>query len=239
MTRGLFPATRPSAIADLLSGDAKRRARSLDVVMRAYWRPVYKHVRLRWSKPAAHAEDLTQSFFELALERDLLASYQPGRGRFRTFLRACLDRHVIDEHRMATAARRGGAGVALDFADAEAELADPSTLDPTAVFDAEWLRHLMTLALERLDASLAERGKSIHAALFREFHLGDPAPSYADAAARHGIAVTDVTNWLHAARRAFRGIALDLLRELTVDSDDFAAEASAVFGIELGHGDRR
>lgn len=232
--RGLFPMTHVSAVADLRSDDAARRARSLDVITRAYWRPVYKYVRLRWASDVEKAEDLTQSFFEHALDRDMLASYQSGRGRFRTFLRACLDRHVIDQHRSAVAARRGGDRLHLDFANAEAELVDHGSVgDPGAVFDAEWLRHLMQLALDRLDTSLTQAKKPVHAALFREFHVADTPPAYADAAARHGITVADVTNWLHVARRAFRRIALDLLRELTIDDDDFATEARAVFGIDV------
>ncbi|HWO17826.1 MAG TPA: sigma-70 family RNA polymerase sigma factor [Kofleriaceae bacterium] len=235
----MFPMTRPSAVADLLSGDPARHARSLDVVVRAYWKPVYKYLRLKWTVDAEAARDLTQSFFETAIGRDSLAAYDPQRGRFRSFLRACLDRHVIDQHRRASAARRGGKEIHLDFATAEAELAASSAqADPAAIFDAEWLRHLMQLALERLDAHFGDK-KPIHARLFREFHTGDAAPTYAEAAARHGISTADVTNWLHAARREFRRVALELLRELTLDEEDFAAEARAVFGIDSARdGDR-
>lgn len=229
---GLFPSTRRSAVADLLSGDPARKEKSLEVIVSAYWRPVYKYVRLRWRKDATEAEDLAQAFFEVAIDRDMLARYEPGRARFRTFLRACLDRYVIDEHRRTTAARRGGGRVHLEFAAAEAELVDPHG-DPEAVFDAEWLRHLMNLALERLDAALIARGRPIHAQLFRAFHVGDDTPSYEAAAARFGIAVTDVTNWLHVARREFRRLALELLHEVTLDDADYANEARAVFGIDV------
>lgn len=224
--------TRPSAVADLLSGDAARRERTLGVIVRAYWRPVYKYLRLRYRRTAEEAEDLTQSFFEVAIQRATLSSYDPERARFRTFLRACLDRHVIDHHRRSTAQRRGGAYQHLDFTTAEAELSAAPGRDPEQAFDAEWLRHLMQLALEGLDAALAARDKPIHARLFRDFHLDDP-PTYAEAAARYGITTTDVTNWLHVARREFRRVALALLRDLTVDDDDFAAEARAVFGIDV------
>ena len=235
----MFPMTRPSAVSDLLSGDPTRRARSLEVVIKGYWKPVYKYIRLRWTKTSEHAEDLTQSFFETAIDRDTLAQYQPARGRFRTFLRTCLDRHVIDQHRRTSAVRRGGKNQHLDFATAEAELgsSDAST-DPDAVFDAEWLRHLMQLALERLDAALEERKKPVHAKLFRDFHVGDSPPSYSEAAERYGISVTDVTNWLHVARREFRRVAMDLLRELTIDDDDFRTEARAVFGIDIDERDK-
>lgn len=228
----MFPMTRPSAVADLLSGDPARHARSLDVVVRAYWKPVYKYLRLKWTVDAEAASDLTQSFFETAIGRDSLAAYDPKRARFRSFLRACLDRHVIDQHRRASAARRGGAQVHLDFEGAESELASSSAkADPAAIFDAEWLRHLMQLALERLDAHFGDK-KPIHAKLFRDFHIGDAAPTYAEAAARYGISTSDVTNWLHVARREFRRVALELLRELTLDEEDFASEARAVFGID-------
>jgi RNA polymerase sigma factor (sigma-70 family) len=231
---GVFPLTRPSAVADLLSGDPVRRARSLDIVVRGYWKPVYKYIRLRWTKTSEHAEDLTQSFFETAINRDTLAAYQPARGRFRTFLRTCLDRHVIDQHRRTIAARRGGGHAHLDFATAEAELASSGmATDPEQVFDAEWLRHLMQLALERLDETLTAKAKPIHAQLFRDFHIGDAPPTYVEAAERYGCSVTDVTNWLHVARREFRKVALELLRELTIDDEDFALEARAVFGLDV------
>lgn len=229
-----FPMTRPSAVSDLLSGDPVRRARSLDVVVHAYWKPVYKYIRLRWRKTSEQAEDLTQSFFEVAINRDTLAQYEPARARFRTFLRACLDRHVIDHHRKDTAQRRGGGNAHLDFTTAESELAaSGQSTDPEAVFDAEWLRHLMQLTLDKLDEAFRTKNKPIHAALFRDFHVSDAPPSYAEAAERYGISSTDVTNWLHVARREFRRVALDMLRELTIDDDDYVTEARAVFGFDV------
>jgi RNA polymerase sigma-70 factor (ECF subfamily) len=170
------------------------------------------------------------SVFEVALRRDLFVTYQPGRGRFRTFLRACLDRHAIDQHRHASAQRRGGGRPAIDLEDVEHAVAGE---DPDVLFEAEWLRHLMQLAIDRLDERLTSNGKPVHAALFRAFHIGEPPPSYAEIAAFHEITVTDVTNWLSVARREFRKVALELLRELTLDDEDFAAEAQAVFGIDV------
>jgi DNA-directed RNA polymerase specialized sigma24 family protein len=221
-------------IADLTTDDPVRRQRSLDTITRAYWKPVYTYLRLRWRASADQAEDLTQSFFEHAIARDALGDYDRDRARFRTFLRTCLDRHAIDQHRRATAARRGGGKLDVDFVGAEAEIvARGAVNDVEAVFDAEWLRNLVQLAIERFEVSMVNRGKATHAALFRDFHTSDAPPSYADAAARHGIAITDVTNWLHVAKREFRKVALELLAELTVDDDDFAAEARAVFGIDV------
>ena len=93
------------------------------MVAEVYWRPLYKYVRLRWSRSAEDAEDALQGFFATALARDALADYDPARGRFRTFLRRCVDRYVIDVHRRATAQRRGGGGLTVDFAAVEREVA--------------------------------------------------------------------------------------------------------------------
>ena len=44
--------------------------------------------------------------------------------------------------------------------------------------------------------------------------------------------MTDVTNRLAFARRSYRRLVLDLLRELTANDEEFRAEAKAVLGIE-------
>ena len=230
----MFPATDTSAIADLVNADPQRRARSLERIAIAYWKPVYAYARLKWRIAADAAEDLTQGFFAEALDRDAFAGFDPARSRFRTYLRACFDRFAIDRHRRETAQRRGGGSIALplDFSGAEAELVAHSNTDPEAVFDAAWLRHLMQLAIDRLRAALADR-KPIAFTLFERFHLTDDAPTYAAVAAELDIKLTDLTNWLALARREFRRIALGLLREITASDEEFADEARSAFGLEI------
>ena len=73
------------------SDDPRERARALDTLVAAYWRPVFQHVRGRWRAPTEEAEDLAQGFFAVALEKGWLERFDPREGRFRTFLLACLD----------------------------------------------------------------------------------------------------------------------------------------------------
>ena len=228
-----FPPTHPSAISGLRSADPKRRARSREVVANAYWKPIYKYLRLQYRMEPAVAEDVVQGFFERTFAGDMLASYEPERARFRTFLRRCLDHYAVDQHRRSTTQARGAGIAPLELAAAESELTAASPSDPGDVFDREWLRHVMTLAVERLMERLAKQNKPVHAELFRRFHLTDEPPAYDDVARELGIKVTDVTNWLHAARRELRRVALELLRELTANEDEFADEAQAVFGIDV------
>jgi DNA-directed RNA polymerase specialized sigma24 family protein len=74
-------------IAAAQSADPQQRGRALDAITAAYWRPVYKYVRMRWRMEREDAEDFTQEFFARLLEKELLDSYDPVKGRLRTFLR--------------------------------------------------------------------------------------------------------------------------------------------------------
>ena len=193
-----FPPTRRSAVAAVGSDDPAERARSFDVLVRAYWMPVYKHVRLKWNRPSADAGDLTQGFFARAFEKRWLADYQRDKALFRTYLKTCLDRYVMESLRDQNRHKRGGDAVrlSLDFDFAEEELARsgaPSAAAVDAVFDAEWTRSLLTAAVAALEAACAAQKKETYARVFRRYVLdGDdagPRPSYATIAEELGITV--------------------------------------------------
>jgi hypothetical protein len=57
--------------------------------------------------------------------------------------------------------------------------------------------------------------------------------TYAELAAELGVTVTDVTNYLAAARRQFRAFVLERLRELTGSDDEFRAEAKRWLGVDV------
>src|SRR5437762_3385889 len=59
--------------------------RALATLCRQYWVPLYAYVRRRVSD-MSEAQDLTQEFFARLLEKNVLASASPERGRFRSFL---------------------------------------------------------------------------------------------------------------------------------------------------------
>lgn len=242
-SRSAFPVTRRSAVAAVGSDDPAERARSFDVLVRAYWKPVYKHVRLRWNRASADAGDLTQGFFARAFEKRWFAAYQRDRALFRTYLKACLDRYVMEALRDEKRQKRGGDAVrlSLDFGFAEAELARSGPTNPDAVdavFDAEWTRSLLAAAVEALDALCTQQGKKTYARVFRRYVLdadGDgraERPSYAALAAELGIAVTDVTNYLAWTRREFRRLVLEALRDITATEEEWRSEARAVLGVD-------
>src|SRR5689334_18045515 len=119
-----FPQTRRSAIVNIQSQDTSLRECAVEALITAYWKPIYKYVRIRWNRSNEDAKDLTQAFFTRALEKDFFRSYDPAKARFRTYLRTCLEAFLSNENKAAGRMKRGGAAsiVALDFETAEGEL---------------------------------------------------------------------------------------------------------------------
>jgi RNA polymerase sigma factor (sigma-70 family) len=238
---GNFPATRWSVVAAVRSGDSNERSRALDALCAAYWKPVYKYIRLKYSKEPEEAQDLTQGLFIELLERDLLSRFEPEKSRLRTYLRLCVDSFVLNEIKHAGRQKRGGDAVhvALDFSAAEGELS-AQTIDPASIpsperfeefFEKEWIRSLFSAALEDLKELCADRGKQTAFALFESYDLAeDDHPSYAELAAAHNIAATDATNQLSWARREFRRLAKVRLRAICATEEEFAREARTLFG---------
>lgn len=232
MTIAPFPSTRRSVVLALASGDAAERTRAFDTLVAAYWKPLYKYARVAWSRTREDAEDLTQSFFTRAFEKESLAAYDPSKASFRTFLRLLFDRHVANEWKAGQRLKRGGGEVHLDFDAAEAEIGrDPRTVTPEEYFQREWTRSMFALALERLRARCEAEGKQVPFAVFEAYDLdGERGVSYRELAARFGIAETQVTNYLAAMRRRFREIVLEALREVTATDEELRSESRALFG---------
>jgi RNA polymerase sigma factor (sigma-70 family) len=234
-----FPTTRHSIPFGLRSDDSTAKARSLDRLIKAYWSPVYKYLRRKWRKTPSEAEEITQAFFLRAIDKSTLATYDAERARFRTFIRACVDRFVVDGVRRDSAAKRGyGARfLHLDFACAEGEISrDPALIsDPERLFEMDWAKSVVAMAVESLRDVCTRKGKEVHFRVFELFHLAEDAakPSYAEAGVRFGLSVTDVTNRLSYARREFRALVLDTLRELTGNEEELRSEARAMLGVEL------
>jgi RNA polymerase sigma factor (sigma-70 family) len=237
-----FPVTRHSVILAATSEDPEARRQAFSSIVEAYWKPVYKYARLKWHAAADEAEDLTQAFFARAFEKSFFASYDPRKARFRTFLRTCLDGFVANERKAAQRLKRGGGTlvVPLDFQTAEGELRQHDVAVPADMeefFDHEWARSIFGLAVDRLRAHYTGSGREKYFLVFERYDLegsdtGERA-TYAALAGELGIRVTDVTNYLAAARRQFRALVLDRLRELTATDEEFSAEAKRLLGVDI------
>lgn len=236
-----FPATRHSAVLALRSADVETRRRALDAIVDGYWRPVYKYIRLRWSKDGDAAQDLTQGFFLRVIEKEFLSAFDPAKARFRTFVRVCLDRFITQSDRDASRLKRGGGTepLSLDYEGAEGEIRSlpmAGVDDPQTFFDREWIRDLLSQAVTDSRTVCEANNKMIAFQLFEQYDLGrlesDERASYATLAKEHGITVETVTNHLAYARRVFRATVLERIRSMTASEEEFRHEVRSVLGVE-------
>src|SRR5437870_7641832 len=103
-----FPATRRSAIIASGSSEPEARRQAFEKIVEAYWKPLYKFLRFRFSLSNEDAKDLTQAFFARAIEKSFFKDYEPHKASFRTFMRTCAVHFVINESKSAHRAKRGG-----------------------------------------------------------------------------------------------------------------------------------
>lgn len=206
---------------------AGSRAReALEDLCRAYWFPLYVFVRRR-GYPAEDAQDLTQSFFLRLLETGGVASADPARGRFRSYLLGALKHFLANEWQRAGARKRGG-GVTtlhLDALDPESRYALEPALprDPDAAFDREWAQETTVRALARLRAEWEARGKG---ALFEALRgsLTGEEPARSESAERLQMTEGAVKVAVHRLRQRYREILRALIAETVADPDDVEEE---------------
>jgi RNA polymerase sigma factor (sigma-70 family) len=233
-----YPPTRTSVILAARQDDPDVRRAAYDVLVSVYWRPVYARLRVKWHAQPADAEDLTQEFFTRAMERGFFQSYDPGRARFRTFLRTCVDRFAANAMRDQRRMKRGGSASTLDLTQAERELGLSGVSDRNGDaddwFDREWVRSLFAAAVAELRESSTGTPKALPFRVFERHDLEpvieDERPSYRELAAEFELPVTQVTNHLAWARRELRRLVLERVRLLSGSDAEFRAEAESLFG---------
>lgn len=220
------------------SDESGARREAFGDLVEGYWRPLYKYLRVQWRMPDDDAQDLTQAFFSEAFQKQWLDRFEPDKARFRTFVRVCADRFVMNARQAASRIKRGGGAevLSLDFPDAAAEiLRHRLTAMPDAeqFFRQEFVRTLFGRAVADVRAEYVAAGREVALALFERYDI-DPAAdvSYAGLAREFGLTQAQVTNSLAQVRRRFRTRALEALRTLCASDEEYRREARELFGLE-------
>jgi hypothetical protein len=94
-----FPATHWSVVLEA-KGQSAAAQEALEKICLTYWRPVYSFTRRQGAAPE-EAEDLTQSFFALLLERRDFDAVRRDKGRLRSYPLTSLKHFLASEHRRA------------------------------------------------------------------------------------------------------------------------------------------
>ena len=99
-----FTTTKWSVVLEA-QGQSPAAQEALEKLCRTYWRPVYSFVR-REGIRTEEAEDLTQSFFALLLERRNFDDVRKEKGRLRSYLLTSLKHFLVSEHRRTVTVKR-------------------------------------------------------------------------------------------------------------------------------------
>src|SRR5216110_2801144 len=182
-------------------GESPAAQEALEKLCRTYWRPIYVFVR-RQGVGAEDAEDLTQGFFALLLERKDLNSVRKEKGRLRSYLLTSVKHFLASEQRRAMAVKRGKGQrvVALEgLSAAERTQIEPAdSLSADRLYERRWAWTLMEQVLLRLKDEYHTAG---NAALFdwlKQLLPDEPgAPSRAEIAAHLGMTENAVRQALY------------------------------------------
>jgi RNA polymerase sigma-70 factor (ECF subfamily) len=207
-----FTTTHWSVVLEAQS-ESPAAQESLEKLCRVYWPHIYSFVRRQGAGPE-EAQDLTQGFFALLLERRDLRTVRKEKGRLRSYLLTALKHFLVDEHRREMAIKRGKGQRLIPLEELRAEErgdmepTDPLTAD--RIYERRWASTLLDRVLSRLEDQYRARG---NAALFDSFNqlLADEpgAPSQADIAAQLGMTENAVSQAFHRFRQSYQS----LLRE--------------------------
>jgi DNA-directed RNA polymerase specialized sigma24 family protein len=191
-----------------------------------YWRPIFTFIYRR-GYSAPDAQDLTQDFFVMIMEGNLLQSADPNRGRFRSLLLKSLNHFLIDAAARQRRHKRGGGlqFVSLDswMAEARSQLFLPSatmeSAPPEALFDAGWAAAIAEEALRRLRLECESKGRRrVYEVLHRYLDAERAEICYEALSRALGVPEISVKSLLHHFRVRYRSLLREEIAK-TVESD--------------------
>lgn len=220
---GLFPQTRWSLVLRA-RGDSGRRA--LGELLQEYWKPLYLFARAR-GLPGSAAEDAVQGFVLQLLERESFAErLDPNRGRLRSYLKTAF-RHFLESDSIRQGAQKRGGGqrvLELDARLAES-CADFSCEDPEQVYEKEWAASVFEQALATLKSEHVEGKRSGPFEVIESYFSGEMSQSYRVVAESYGMSEPQLKSLLHRARKRYRELLLNKVRETIDLEQDSTLEA--------------
>ena len=202
-----FTTTQWSVVLDAQS-ESPSTQEALEKLCRIYWWPLYGFVRRQGYSPE-EAQDLTQGFFAMMLERKDFDVVRREKGRLRSYLLASLKNFLAKAHRRAMTIKRGEGRPPVPLEELlvreRADLEAADTLSADRIYERRWALILLEQVLARLGEEYQVAGNS---ALFEQLKqmLGDEPdrPSQAKIAQELRMNENAVKQAFHRLRRRYR-----------------------------------
>lgn len=216
-----FLTTRWSRVLRVGGEDANEADEALVGLCTDYWQPLY-HFARRKGHSLHDAQDLTQGFILGLIESDSLARADPVRGRFRSFLIGAFTNFLSNQHRNATALKRGGGSTVLSIDGPEGEgfhlSLSSDAASPEQAYDRAWAIALLARAMERLRKKYEDAGRAdLFAALQPHLAGGAGRPGYERIGRGLGMSESAVTAAVHRMRRSYGTIVREEIAATVAD----------------------
>jgi RNA polymerase sigma-70 factor (ECF subfamily) len=208
----IFSTTNWSVVLEA-QGQSPAAQEALEKLCHTYWRPVYSFIR-REGTGHEEAEDLTQAFFALLLQRRNFGDVRKEKGRLRSYLLTSLKHFLVSQHRRAVTVKRGKGQQPVPLEELAAigrvDIEPADHLSADRIYERRWALTLMEQVLRRLRDEYVTAGNAELFDLLKQLLPDEPgAPSRAEIALQLGM--TD--NALRQAFHRFRQRYQLLLRE--------------------------
>jgi RNA polymerase sigma-70 factor (ECF subfamily) len=207
LTRAVpFATTHWSVILDVQS-ELRAARQAMEKLCRIYWRPVYSFVQRQGTAPK-EAEDLTQGFFALLLERKDLDTVRK-KGRLRSYLLASVKNFLADERRCAMAIKRGKGERLISCEEIReherVNVERSDRLPADQIYERRWALTVLEQVLTRLRDEYRSAGNVRFFDQIKKMLIDEPdRPSQAQVASEFGMTEKAVKQAFHRFRQRYQ-----------------------------------
>ena len=219
-----LPETAWSLVNRAAREDDRGSREALGELLRRYFPALRAYVVRSRLVPRDQVEDVLQGFVtDKLLRRDLIASADARRGKFRSLLLAALHRYIASHHRYQKARKRSPEGIVSLDGDTRHDAVDvASQSDP---LDAAWACEVLQQAIRQMQEQCTAAERTDIWSLF-EARLLAPAISgaepmpYDQLVAKHALGTPrQACNVLGTAKRMFARVLRSVIAEYTPEEE--------------------
>jgi RNA polymerase sigma factor (sigma-70 family) len=209
-------------------GESPAAQEALEKLCRTYWRPIYGFVRRQGSRPE-EAEDLTQGFFALVLERKDLSTVRKEKGRLRSYLLTSVKNFLADEARRALAVKRGKGQRLIPLDDIreseriDIERSDRLTADQ--IYERRWAFTVLEQVMARLRDEYRSAGNLRFFDQMKKMLMDEPdRPSQAQIASEFDMTENAVKQAFFRFRQRYQSLLRDEIAHTVATPGDIEDE---------------
>jgi RNA polymerase sigma factor (sigma-70 family) len=226
--------THWSVVLDAQS-ELRAAREALEKLCRIYWRPIYSFVQRQGIAPK-EAEDLTQGFFALVLERKDLDTVRKEKGRLRSYLLASVKNFLTDEKRRAMAIKRGKEERLIPFEEVrEHERVDVERSDrlpADQIYERRWALTVLEQVMARLRDEYRSAGNVRFFDQMKKMLMDEPnRPSQAQVASEFGMTEKAVKQAFQRFRQRYQTLLREEISHTVAMPGDIEDELRHLIGV--------